>query len=381
MTLKRDHDDLTVLSDPRIVLLLQGGGALGSYQAGAYAALAEHNLDPKWVIGVSIGSINASIIAGNPPERRVERLKAFWDKVTEPTAGFGIIPFELPESFQKKVGAASSLAFGQPGFFRPRAPLEWAASPKPLSFYDTSQLKTTLLELVDFELINSGKVRLSVGAVQVSTGNLIYFDSAQTEIIPEHIMASGALPPGFPPVEIDGELFWDGGLVSNTPLEYMMSEEPRSDSLVFQVDLFPAVGEVPTSLDEVAEREKDIRYSSRTRAVTTKEKDRHDMRRQVHLFLNSLPEELREDASLDKIRELACPSKIHVAHLIYRPSTPQGSQKDFEFDRASANRRWAEGYSDAKTTVEAAPWDAPRASKIGMHTFDVIGDRIKQAVK
>ncbi len=381
MTVKPDQDDLTVLSDPRVVLLLQGGGALGSYQAGAYAALAEHNLHPKWVIGVSIGSINSAIIAGNPPERRVERLKAFWDRVTEPTAGFGIIPFDLPEAFQKKVGAVSSIAFGQPGFFRPRAPLEWAANPKPLSFYDTSQLKTTLLELVDFNLLNSGDVRLSVGAVQVSTGNLIYFDSAQMEIIPEHIMASGALPPGFPPVEIDGELYWDGGLVSNTPLEYMMSEKPRTDSLVFQVDLFPATGEVPTSLDEVAEREKDIRYSSRTRAVTTKEKGRHDLRRQVQVFLNTLPENLSKDPMLDELREFACPANIHVAHLIYRPSTPQGSQKDFEFDRASANRRWAEGFSDASISIEVAPWEAPHASKVGMHTFDVLGDRIKQAAK
>lgn len=354
----------------RNILLLQGGGALGAYQAGAYEALAEHAYDPDWVIGVSIGAINASLIAGNPPERRLERLREFWRRVTTPPPSFIPTPMPLPAAAEQKLSALSAVLFGQPGFFRPRQPFDFIAE-RPLSFYDTTHLRQTLDDLVDFDRINSGTTRLAVGAVQVRTGNMIYFDSAQRRLTPEHIMASGALPPGFPPVEIDGEAYWDGGLVSNTPLEYMMRSEPREDSLVFQVDLFPSSGIMPTTLDEVAEREKDIRYSSRTRYNTDAEKRRQDLRRRVSAFLERLPPELRGDPITQHLEEFSCPAQIDVVHLIYRPDRPQGANKDVQFDTATAERRWQHGRDDATRALTAAPWREPHPHDLGMRTFDI----------
>ncbi|KDM67546.1 patatin-like phospholipase family protein [Acidiphilium sp. JA12-A1] len=354
----------------RNVLLLQGGGALGAYQAGAYEALAEHAYDPDWIIGVSIGAINASLIVGNPPERRLERLREFWKRVTTPRPGFIPPALSLQVAAEKKLGALNAVLFGQPGFFRPRHPVDFITE-NPLSFYDTAHLRQTLEELVDFDLINSGTTRLAVGAVQIRTGNMIYFDNAECRITPQHIMASGALPPGFPPVEIDGEAYWDGGLVSNTPLEYMMRCEPRENSLVFQVDLFPARGPMPKTLDGVAEREKDIRYSSRTRYGTDAEKRRQDLRRRVCAFLEKLPPELRDDPIAKHLQEFSCPAQIDVVHLIYRPEHPQGADKDVQFDRTTATERWRHGHEDASRALVAAPWREPHPHELGMRTFDI----------
>jgi NTE family protein len=357
---------------PQAVLLLQGGGALGSYQAGAFEALAAHDYTPDWVIGVSIGAINASLIAGNPPERRVARLREFWYRITQSTAALQLMPNFAPESFEQKFGAAVAILRGQPGFYRPWWPYEWLTQ-NPCSYYDTSLLRETLLELVDFDLINDGPVRLSLGAVQVASGNMIYFDSHHKSkpITPEHVMASGALPPGFPAVDIDGEAYWDGGLVSNTPLAYFMEHQPRLNSVVFQVDLFSAQGQVPTTLDEVSERQKDIQYSSRTRMVTTEESRRHNLRREVARFVERLPPEFRNDPVAKRLHAFSCPARIDLVHLIYRPDAPQGSQKDYEFDRATCNRRWAKGHEDAETAVTAAPWRTPAPEDVGMRTFDI----------
>jgi NTE family protein len=359
----------------RVVFVLQGGGALGSYQAGAFEALAEGGFMPDWVAGVSIGAINAAIIAGNPPERRVARLRAFWEMVTSSTASFPSLRLPLWETIEQRVGAAGAMMFGQPGFFRPRNPLAWFGGEGPVSYYDTSDLCRTLEELVDFDRINSRNTRLSVGSVEVETGNMIYFDSAQMRLTPDHIMASGALPPGFPPVEIDGKQYWDGGLVSNTPLQYVMGEKPRQHSLIFQVDLFPARGPRPRTLDEVAEREMDIRYSSRTRTGTEDAGDKQNLRRQVRLFLSRLPPELADDPVARQMHEVACSAEIDVVHLIYRPAVPQGAQKDYQFDRATMGRRWAEGHENAQRTLRAAPWNKPVAPDIGFRTFDVTDPR------
>jgi NTE family protein len=352
------------------VLLLQGGGALGSYQAGAYEGLAMHGHAPSWVIGVSIGAINASLIAGNSPDRRVARLRQFWQRITEPTSALKLLGVPPDPTLEQRIGAAAAVMYGQPGFFRPWPPLQWAWQP-PVSYYDTSFLRQTLLELVDFDLINDRRVRLCVGAVQIRSGNMIYFDSLKSRIEPEHIMASGALPPGFPHVMIDGEAYWDGGLVSNTPLSYFMAEQPRRDSLVFQVDLFPARGEMPATLDEVAERDKDIRYSSRTRMVTTEERDRQNLRRKMAAFISRLPDDLRHDPVVKHLHDFACPAHVDVVHLIYRPAEPQGSQKDYQFDRGSCDRRWREGLVDAEAAIAASPWLAPYAEGVGMRTFDI----------
>ncbi len=357
-------------TEKRITLLLQGGGALGSYQAGAYEALAEQDYHPDLIIGVSIGAINASLIVGNRPERRVERLREFWERVTTPQSGFISSPLPMHGVTERRLSTLNAILFGQPGFFRPRLPFDFIAD-NPLSFYDTAHLRQTLLELVDFDLINSGANRLAVGAVQVRTGNMIYFDSIGCQITPEHIMASGALPPGFPPVEIDGEAYWDGGIVSNTPLEYMMRCEPRHDSLAFQVDLFSAHGQMPTSLDGVAEREKDIRYSSRTRYGTDAERDRQDLRCRIGVFLEKLPPALREDPIAKRLAHFSCPAKIDVVHLIYRPDEPEGANKDVQFDRSTAERRWRHGREDAVRALDAAPWREPHPPELGMRTFDI----------
>src|SRR5271169_6885440 len=264
--------------DKKIGLVLQGGGALGSYQAGVYEALALFGYPPDWVAGISIGAINAAIIAGNASEDRVDRLRSFWEQITSPTAWWPSNSTATVATWQQKLSAHAALTFGQPGFFVPRSMLDWFSTKKPTSYYDTRALKGTLERLVDFDRINSRtEMRLSVGAVNVRTGRFAYFDSKEITIRPEHIMASGALPPGFPAVEIDGECYWDGGLVSNTPLQYIVDYYPRRSRLIFQVDVFPAHGRLPTNLDEVNEREKDIRYSSRTMSTTDMLREKHDV--------------------------------------------------------------------------------------------------------
>src|SRR5499427_7248857 len=253
----------------RIALVLQGGGALGSYQAGVYQALAEADLHPDWVAGISIGAINSAIIAGNPPEERVAKLRAFWEAITtsplfdwSAAAGLFAPKGDIARSFFNHMSAACALFGGAPGFFTPRQQGPWLQPTGCLeatSFYETKLLKATLEQLVDFDRINSGEMRFSVGAVNVRTGNLVRFDNATRTIRPEHVMASGSLPPGFPAVEIEGEHYWDGGLVSNTPLQWIATQQPP-DSLVFQVDLWSATGEMPRSLAEVATRQKEIQY-------------------------------------------------------------------------------------------------------------------------
>jgi len=238
--------------DKKVALVLQGGGALGSYQAGVYEALSTSEYLPDWVAGISIGAINAAIIAGNAPENRVERLKAFWEGITAPSSLWPILSSAIGDD--RRASSLNALMFGQPGFFSPHPPMHWMLGTAPTSYYDTAALKETLERLVDFDRINAGEIRFSVGAVNVRTGNFAYFDNAHITIRPEHVMASGALPPGFPAVEIDGEFYWDGGLVSNTPLQYVIEYIPRRSRLTFQVDLFHASGHRPTNLEEVNER-------------------------------------------------------------------------------------------------------------------------------
>ena len=352
-----------------IILVLQGGGALGSYQAGVFETLAAAQMEPGWVAGVSIGAINASLVAGNPPARRVERMQSFWRRITTPSPFPPLLDLPAWEGVEQSFGAASAVLFGQTGFFRPRTPLDWAGS--PTSLYDSAELRTTLEELVDFDLINHRTTRLSVGAVNVETGNLVWFDSAHMRLGPEHIMASGALPPGLPSVEIDGQAYWDGGLVSNTPLQYVLAEQPRRHSLVFQVDLFPSRGQRPANLDEVAEREKDIRFSSRTRTGTNDAGEAQNLRRQMRMFLDRLPPELRMDPAAARLRDEADAALVDVVHLIYRPETPQGAQKDLQFDRGTMERRWAQGLADAKASLAAAPWTQPVSDNVGFRSFDV----------
>lgn len=358
----------------RIALVLQGGGALGSYQAGVYEALAEGGYLPDWVAGISIGAINAALIAGNPPERRVRALREFWEMVSAPTALWPDLPVPGWAQAVRNGAALSALAFGQPGFFHPMPPARGATS-----YYDTSALKGTLERLCDFDRINDGKVRLSVGAVNIRTGNFAYFDSAHRRIQPEHVMASGALPPGFPPVEIEGEQYWDGGLVSNTPLQYVLDDLPRQPTLAFQVDLFNARGTLPANLAEVEERRKDIQYSSRTRMGIDTFRGAHNMRRHIHQLLDRLPEALQNDPVAKFLRRHACPVQMDVVNLIYRPDVPQGAAKDFEFSRATMLARWAEGGANVGASLAASPWNFPAGGHEGVRSFDVLDPRARPA--
>jgi NTE family protein len=361
--------------DKKVGLVLQGGGALGSYQAGVYEALAASEYSPDWVAGISIGAINAAIIAGNAPENRVDRLRTFWESVTAPTAWwFSGLTGPLA-TWQRSVGGMSAIMFGQPGFFAPRKPHEWFSPTMPTSYYATSALKETLERLVDFDRINHAKeTRLSVGAVNVRSGRFAYFDSAEIVIRPEHVMASGSLPPGFPPVEIDGEFYWDGGLVSNTPLQYVLDYSPRRSRLTFQVDVFHARGQLPTNLEQVSEREKDIRYSSRTRITTEIFRQKHEVRHAINELMKILPPDICNTAEAKCLYEFGCVTEMDIVQLIYRPHEPQGAYKDYEFSRVTMNARWKQGLSDARATLSAAPWLAPTPREVGVRVFDVMHD-------
>jgi NTE family protein len=342
----------------RIALLLQGGGALGSYQAGVYQALEEAKLRPDWIAGISIGAVNSALIAGNTPEKRVERLREFWESVSKPPRGpFGMQYMPSVEinnleirRFINQIRALGILFFGAPNFFTPQllSPLLFGEqTPDKLSYY-ASSLKSTLEKLVDFDLLNAGKMHFSVGAVNVRTGNFIYFDNVTQQIRPEHIMASGSLPPGLPAVEIDGEYYWDGGLVSNTPLEWVLNQRPHQDTLAFQVDLWSATGNLPQNMADVENRQKDIRFSSRTRATTDNFKNAQILRHAFRNILKKLPESLRDDPDVKLLEAESDETVYNIVQLIYHTQSYEGIAKDFEFSQRTMEEHWKSGYESAR---------------------------------
>ena len=361
------------------VLVLQGGGALGSYQGGVYQEVAAAGLQPDWIAGISIGAINAAIIAGNPPEKRVEQLAEFWRRLSSTLIGMPLVPGEQSQSLFNEASAAMVASWGVPGFFRPRFPpplLQPPGAIEALSFYDTGPLHETLEELVDFDRINDGDIRLSVGAVNVRTGNLTYFDNRQCRIGPHHIMASGALPPGFPPVEIEGEFYWDGGLVSNAPLQYVIDNRPGTDMLILQVDLFGARGAMPRTLFESAEREKDIRYSSRTRLNTDNFRRLQELRMSLHRLLEKLPKSLQEDPDAKLLASAANAEAVTIVHLIHRRKNSDSASKDYEFSRHSMIEHWEAGRQDVLHTLRHAEWIERCRPKSGVSIFDLTRDAI-----
>ena len=308
-----------------IALLLQGGGALGAYQAGVYEALTEADLHPDWIAGVSIGAINAALIAGNAPEARVDKLRAFWERVTAKHCGgwserLFLAKGDAARQWQNQISANLALVSGAPGFFAPRFPVPWLHPPGTMeatSFYDTSRLRMTLEQLIDFDRINARRMRFGVGAVNVRSGNLVYFDTETHTIGPEHIMASAALPPAFPAVEIEGEHYWDGGLVSNTPLQWIIDSHPHRDTLAFQVDLWNARGEPPRTIAEVSTRQKEIQYSSRTRAGTDNFKHVQRLRRALADLFKKLPEDLQDGPEARLLQPDGDHKVYNIVHLIY----------------------------------------------------------------
>jgi NTE family protein len=366
----------------RRVLVLQGGGALGSYQAGAFQALCAAGFEPEWVAGISIGAINAAIIAGNEARHRVERLKEFWEMVSKPVPWNPVLKGERNRSLFNETSAAIVATFGVPGFFTPRippAPLWPQGSPQAVSYYDTAPLRKTLERLVDFDRINDLKCRLSVGAVGITSGNFRYFDNVEFKrqgklIGPEHIMASGALPPGFPAVLIDGEYYWDGGIASNTPLDFVLDAETDRDLLIFQVDLFSARGLLPETLLEAAEREKDIRYSSRTRMNTDKNRQIHNARKAVLDLIGKLPADLQHDPSVEYLRKVAKENTVTVVHLIYKSKNYETNSKDYDFSHVAMVEHWNAGVRDVHLSMRHKEWLERPQSGETMVTYDLTGD-------
>lgn len=356
-------------------LVLQGGGALGSYQAGVYESLAEAGVYPDWFAGISIGSINAAILAGNTPERRLDQLRSFWHAVTSQPLLAGLLPKNTASRrMAGKLSSMNAMVAGIGGFFSPRFPPAWMlpdGDAGALSFYDTTPLRQTLLDHVDFDLINSGAVRLSLGAVNVRTGNFAYFDNSRLEIRPEHVMASGALPPGFPPIQVDGEYYWDGGLVSNTPLSYVLESARTGKILVLQVDLFSARGPFPQNIDDVEERRKDIGFSSRTRMNTDSYRERHQLKQAINQLVAALPKNKRDDPEFAALAELGTDNAFSIVHFIYRRAAYDGSSKDFEFSRRTMTAHWAAGRADARRTVRRLEWREPPLDTEGIAVFDM----------
>jgi len=359
----------------RVVLVLQGGGALGAYQAGAYEALCDAGIHPDWVAGISIGAINAAIIAGNAPENRIPRLKSFWEEVSSSIQVSPFMPGEYARTFFNEISAVTGASFGVPGFFEPRYPSPLVAppgSPGALSFYDTAPLLATLHQLVDFGYLANSTIRLSVGAVNIRTGNFAYFDSKDQALAPEHVMASGALPPGFPPIVIEGEAYWDGGLVSNTPLQYVLDNGgPRDDMVIFQVDLFSARGPMPRTIAEVTERDKDIRYSSRTRLNTDVFRKLQTLRRAAARLVSKLPSQFEDDDDALLLRGSACDSAVTIVHLIHRQAAYETETKDYEFSRLSVEEHWEAGRDDVRRTLRHKAWRERKRPDQGVAVLDL----------
>jgi NTE family protein len=343
-----------------IALVLQGGGALGSYQAGAYEVLAINNIEPTWVAGVSIGALNAAIIAGNPPEKRVEQLKNFWMTICSRSEVY------IPDFFWdwtsmfgpemriaiNKMRSNKTIMKGQKGFFIPKfsnigaLPLAQfqKGQPDTLSYYDTSHLKKTLLQFADFDLINSGAMRVSLGVVNVKTGLFSYFDNTKEQLLPEHFMASGALPPSFPAVEIDGQYYWDGGIVCNSPILEIVQNNKGKNTLVFQIDLWNSEGQLPNSFDDISHRMKDIQFSSRNKSIEQIIKKDNEQAQIIEDLLSLIGDNNNE--VLIKARQLAKPTHITLEHITYQHKSYENSSKDYEFSVQTMNEHWNSGLKD-----------------------------------
>jgi NTE family protein len=347
----------------RVALMLQGGGALGAYQVGVYQALDEANCLPSWICGVSIGAINGAIMAGNAPEKRLAKLQEFWSLVTSR---------EVLPAFS----GLTTMMFGQPGFFQPNIVSPWFAmqgSQAATSYYDASELHKTLTRLIDFERLNSGETRLSVGAVNVGTGDNVFFDTQKERLSAEHIMASGALPPALPMVKIGDDYFWDGGIVSNTPLQYLLDEEDDKSSLVFQVELFEAAGAIPQTMQAVETRRKDITYSSRTRQAAHGFERTLWLRRQLADAYKRIPAAKLSIEEKKRMHDYADAGIVNLIQLIYKSKPCEGGDKDYEFSKLTMQAHQAAGYADALKTLGHTEWlDKPTtAEAVSFHRLHI----------
>ncbi len=357
-----------------VALVLQGGGALGAYQGGVFEALHEAGINANFLSGVSIGAINAAIIAGNTPGNQLDRLRDFWETVTKRKVWAVTPEGDIFRRMRNQQSAMMTMMTGLPGFFALRQTNPWftlAGASGSTSFYDTGELEQTLNRLVDWEIVNNGERRLSVGAVDVVSGNFRYFDTALEHIDARYIMASGALPPAFPAVEIDNEHYWDGGIVSNTPLQYLLEQEDLSDTLAFQVDLFSARGVLPRDMGEVTSRHKDIMYSSRTRNNTDTFRRIHNLNMRLHDAVLKVPADQRSDEERDFLNQMKDVPQINILHLIYQPRVYESDAKDYEFSGTSMREHWASGYRDTVRTLRHRKWLAKPPEDVGMTVHDI----------
>ena len=344
----------------QIVLVLQGGGALGAYQVGVYEALHDAAIEPDWVIGTSIGAINAALIAGNARDERIERLNRFWSHVESPATLAGPLDWLGIGNF---VANMTTVVHGIPAFFEPNlAALRGARASvgvEQAAYYSTEPLRRTLGELVDFDSLHASSTRLTVGAVNASTGAMRYFDSRDERIAVDHVMASGALPPAFPAIRIDGQPYWDGGLYSNTPIEAVLDDNPRRDSLIFAVNVWHQTGPEPDSIWQVMGRQKDIQYASRADSHIARQKQIHRLRHVIRDLAKQLPAARQADAHVKELAAFGCSTTIHVAHLVAPRLEGEDHTKDIDFTRAGVRARREAGYADTMRMIERSPWRAP----------------------
>lgn len=362
----------------QIALLLQGGGALGAFQAGVYQGMEEAGYTPDWIVGTSIGGIQGAILAGNPPEARLERLQAFWDRITRPE-WLPAPAWDNPyRGLYNRSYAQLATTLGQPGFYHPRCWDSPLLAPRGTegarSLYSIAPLRSTLEDLIDFDRINAAPPRLSLGATHIRKGHNVYFDSARQRIELEHVLASGALPPAFPPIEIDGELYWDGGVVSNTPLEQVIDALPRQSTLCFMVDLFNAEGEAPDDLEEVQDRHKDITYASRSAGHIHYYQRFHRLRRIINHLIHQLPAEQQQDPEIQQLALYGCTTSMSIVHMIYRSVATETHSKDYNFSRASVHDHWQSGLRDARTAFEQEHWMHTGPGDLGVAIEEIVSD-------
>ena len=345
----------------QVVLVLQGGGALGAYQVGVYQALHEAGIEPDWIVGTSIGAVNGALVAGNPPDRRIAQLRKFWADTQQ---HFGInVPNRSSPAFGNAVSNLATVAAGIPGFFMPNPMLLFGqyapVGTENAAYYTTAPLRRTLTNLVDFDYINKGHARLSLGAVNVRTGEMTYFDSREEDIALEHVMASSAYPPAFPAVQVNGDFYWDGGIYSNTPIEAVLDDNPRRDSLIFAVDVWNPEGAVPETLWQVAGREKEISYASRTNSHLARQKQIHHLRHVIRELTKVMHKEARGSERVKELSSWGCQTTMHVVRLVANGIAGEDHLKDIDFTPSGIGARWRAGYEHAQRILETSPWDRP----------------------
>ena len=349
----------------QVILVLQGGGALGAYQGGVYQALDEAGIQPDWVVGTSIGAINAAIIAGNRPEHRLEKLRAFWKRVQHDgvQAALGMVPI-----WGSQIANAITMMSGVQNFFAPNPDaflsdsmislgLKSGLTPQTAGYYSTAQLEETLKDLIDLKVLEEGRTRLTVGAANVRTAEMHYFDRKREPVTIKHVMASGALPPAFPAVEVDGELYWDGGIISNTPVEAVFDDDPRENGVVFAVHMWRPSGPDPDTMTRVMSRQKDLQYASRAASHISRQKQIHKLRHVVQQLVNNMPDEIRNSEQGQELAAFGCNSCIHVIRLVAPPLAGEDHTKDIDFTEAGISSRWEAGYRDTQRVIEQRPWD------------------------